>query len=173
MSQLDLGTQSLELERFPPQENSNTLQAWEAADEYLLQNIDLSQIDGRPVLVFNDQFGTLACALHAYRPFSSSDSYMSQLATAHNLRLNHLDESAVTLLSSVDDLPEAPKLVVIKIPKALALLEHQLRALRRVVAPDTVIIAGAKSRDVHTPRCNCLKRSWGQPKRRWLGKKRG
>lgn len=28
MSQLDLGTQSLELERFPPQENSNTLQAW-------------------------------------------------------------------------------------------------------------------------------------------------
>lgn len=55
MSQLDLGTQSLELERFPPQENSNTLQAWEAADEYLLQNIDLSKIDGRPVLVFNDQ----------------------------------------------------------------------------------------------------------------------
>lgn len=75
MSQLLLGTESLELERFPPQENSNTLQAWEAADEYLLQNIDLNQIDGRPVLVFNDQFGTLACALHAYRPFSVSDSY--------------------------------------------------------------------------------------------------
>ncbi len=164
MSQLDLGTQSLELERFPPQENSNTLQAWEAADEYLLQNIDLSQIDGRPVLVFNDQFGTLACALHAYRPFSSSDSYMSQLATAHNLRLNHLDESAVTLLSSVDDLPEAPKLVVIKIPKALALLEHQLRALRRVVAPDTVIIAGAKSRDVHNSTLQLFEKILGPTK---------
>lgn len=47
MSQLDLGTQSLELERFPPQENSNTLQAWEAADEYLLQHIDLNLIDDR------------------------------------------------------------------------------------------------------------------------------
>ncbi|EKN5920165.1 TPA: 23S rRNA (guanine(1835)-N(2))-methyltransferase RlmG [Yersinia enterocolitica] len=164
MSQVLLGTQSFELERFPPQENSNTLQAWEAADEYLLQNIDLNQIDGRPVLVFNDQFGTLTCALHAYRPFSVSDSYMSQLATAHNLRLNHLDEDAVTLLSSMDALPEAPKLVVIKIPKALALLEHQLRALRRVVAPDTVIIAGAKSRDVHNSTLQLFEKILGPTK---------
>ncbi|MFW5389998.1 23S rRNA (guanine(1835)-N(2))-methyltransferase RlmG [Yersinia sp. 2544 StPb PI] len=164
MSQLLLGTQSLELERFPPQENSNTLQAWEAADEYLLQNIDLSQIDGRPVLVFNDQFGTLACALHAYRPFSVSDSYMSQLATTHNVQLNQLDENAVTLLSSIDALPAAPKLVVIKIPKALALLEQQLRALRLVVAPDTVIIAGAKSRDVHNSTLQLFEKILGPTK---------
>jgi 23S rRNA (guanine1835-N2)-methyltransferase len=150
MSQLDLGTQQLELERYPQQEESTQLQAWEAADEYLLQQIENVDIGGRPVLIFNDNFGTLACALHGHQPYSISDSYMSQLATRHNLKLNELDPEQVTLLDSLAELPASPAVVLIRIPKALALLEQQLRSLRNVVAPDTVIIAGAKARDVHT-----------------------
>jgi 16S rRNA (guanine1207-N2)-methyltransferase len=150
MGLLDLGTQQLELERYPQQEESTQLQAWEAADEYLLQQLENVNIGERPVLIFNDNFGTLACALHAHRPYSISDSYMTQLATRHNLDLNGLDVESVTLLGSLDALPASPAVVLIRIPKALALLEQQLRALRDVVAPDTVIIAGAKARDVHT-----------------------
>ncbi len=150
MSQLDLGTQQLELERYPQQEESTQLQAWEAADEYLLQQLENVDIGGRPVLVFNDNFGTLACALHAHRPYSVSDSYMSQLATRHNLKLNGLDPEQVTLLDSLAELPAAPAVVLIRVPKALALLEQQLRALRHVVTEDTLIVAGAKARDVHT-----------------------
>ncbi|HFK4647700.1 23S rRNA (guanine(1835)-N(2))-methyltransferase RlmG [Serratia marcescens] len=150
MSQLDLGTQQLELERYPQQEESTQLQAWEAADEYLLQQLENVDIGGRPVLIFNDNFGTLACALHAHRPYSISDSYMSQLATRHNLKLNGLDPEQVTLLDSLAELPAAPAVVLIRVPKALALLEQQLRALRHVVTEDTLIVAGAKARDVHT-----------------------
>ena len=150
MSQLDLGTQQLELERYPQQEESTQLQAWEAADEYLLQQLENVNIGGRPVLIFNDNFGTLACALHAHRPYSVSDSYMSQLATRHNLKLNGLDPEQVTLLDSLAELPAAPAVVLIRVPKALALLEQQLRALRHVVTEDTLIVAGAKARDVHT-----------------------
>ncbi|MBH2721449.1 23S rRNA (guanine(1835)-N(2))-methyltransferase RlmG [Serratia ureilytica] len=150
MSQLDLGTQQLELERYPQQEESTQLQAWEAADEYLLQQLENVDIGGRPVLIFNDNFGTLACALHAHRPYSVSDSYMSQLATRHNLKLNGLDPELVTLLDSLAELPAAPAVVLIRVPKALALLEQQLRALRHVVTEDTLIVAGAKARDVHT-----------------------
>lgn len=150
MSQLDLGTQQLELERYPQQEESTQLQAWEAADEYLLQQLENVDIGDRPVLIFNDNFGTLACALHGHQPYSISDSYMSQLATRHNLKLNGLDPEQVTLLDSLAELPASPAVVLIRIPKALALLEQQLRSLRNVVAPDTVIIAGAKARDVHT-----------------------
>lgn len=150
MSQLDLGTQQLELERYPQQEESTQLQAWEAADEYLLQQLENVDIGGRPVLIFNDNFGTLACALHAHRPYSVSDSYMSQLATRHNLKLNGLDPEQVTLLDSLAELPAAPAVVLIRVPKALALLEQQLRALRHVVTEDTLIVAGAKARDVHT-----------------------
>ncbi|WP_149542693.1 23S rRNA (guanine(1835)-N(2))-methyltransferase RlmG [Serratia marcescens] len=150
MSQLDLGTQQLELERYPQQEETTQLQAWEAADEYLLQQLENVDIGGRPVLIFNDNFGTLACALHAHRPYSVSDSYMSQLATRHNLKLNGLDPEQVTLLDSLAELPAAPAVVLIRVPKALALLEQQLRALRHVVTEDTLIVAGAKARDVHT-----------------------
>ncbi|MBH2904695.1 23S rRNA (guanine(1835)-N(2))-methyltransferase RlmG [Serratia marcescens] len=150
MSQLDLGTQQLELERYPQQEESTQLQAWEAADEYLLQQLENVDTGGRPVLIFNDNFGTLACALHAHRPYSVSDSYMSQLATRHNLKLNGLDPEQVTLLDSLAELPAAPAVVLIRVPKALALLEQQLRALRHVVTEDTLIVAGAKARDVHT-----------------------
>ncbi|MDX7273296.1 23S rRNA (guanine(1835)-N(2))-methyltransferase RlmG [Serratia marcescens] len=150
MSQLDLGTQQLELERYPQQEESTQLQAWEAADEYLLQQLENVDIGGRPVLIFNDNFGTLACALHAHRPYSVSDSYMSQLATRHNLKLNGLDPEQVTLLDSLAELPAAPAVVLIRVPKALALLEQQLRALRHVVTEDTLIVAGAKARDVQT-----------------------
>lgn len=39
----------LELERYPQQSDDPTLQAWEAADEYLLQSFDLPQAEGRPV----------------------------------------------------------------------------------------------------------------------------
>ena len=161
MSQLDLGTQQLELERYPQQEEATQLQAWEAADEYLLQQLENVDIGERPVLIFNDNFGTLACALHGLKPYSISDSYMSQLATRHNLKLNELDVEQVTLQDSLAELPANPAVVLIRIPKALALLEQQLRALRDVVAPDTLIVAGAKARDVHTSTMQVFERVLG------------
>lgn len=161
MSQLDLGTQQLELERYPQQEEATQLQAWEAADEYLLQQLENVDIGEHPVLIFNDNFGTLACALHGYKPYSISDSYMSQLATRHNLKLNELDVEHVTLQDSLAELPANPAVVLIRIPKALALLEQQLRALRDVVAPDTLIVAGAKARDVHTSTMQVFERVLG------------
>ncbi|WP_025120010.1 MULTISPECIES: 23S rRNA (guanine(1835)-N(2))-methyltransferase RlmG [unclassified Serratia (in: enterobacteria)] len=161
MSQLDLGTQQLELERYPQQEEATQLQAWEAADEYLLQQLDNVDIGERPVLIFNDNFGTLVCALHGHKPYSISDSYMSQLATRHNLKLNELDVEQVTLQDSLAELPANPAVVLIRIPKALALLEQQLRALRDVVAPDTLIVAGAKARDVHTSTMQVFERVLG------------
>lgn len=161
MSQLELGTQSLLLERYPQAEESTQLQAWEAADEYLLQNLNTDRLDGRPVLLFNDAFGALACALHHLQPYSVSDSLMSQLATQHNLRMNQLDPDAVRLQDCLAPLPSSPALVVIKIPKTLALLEQQLYALREVVALDTVVIAAARVRDIHTSTLQLFERILG------------
>ncbi|MDZ7323556.1 23S rRNA (guanine(1835)-N(2))-methyltransferase RlmG [Kosakonia sacchari] len=146
MSQVELNGQSFTLDRFPVGVEEASLQAWDAADEYLLQQVN--EVDG-PVLIFNDSFGALACALASHRPVSVNDSYIAELATQHNLRINDLDETAVTLQDSLSQLPANPALVLIKVPKQLALLEQQLRALRNVVTPQTRIIAGAKARDVH------------------------
>uniref|UniRef100_A0A6V7JQ96 Uncharacterized protein n=1 Tax=Bracon brevicornis TaxID=1563983 RepID=A0A6V7JQ96_9HYME len=103
-----------------------------------------------PVVILNDTFGALACGLQAYEPLCVSDSYLSQLATRHNLSLNGFTPESVVLQDSLTALPDAPSLVVIKVPKTLAMLEHQLRMLRSVVATHTRIIAGAKARDIHT-----------------------
>ena len=59
MSHLDNGFRSLTLQRFPATDDVNPLQAWEAADEYLLQQLDDTEIRG-PVLILNDAFGALA-----------------------------------------------------------------------------------------------------------------
>ncbi len=146
MSQVELNACELTLERYPPMPEEAPLQAWDAADEYLLQ--DLPQTDG-PTLIFNDAFGALTCALAARNPWSISDSFIAQQAARHNLLLNQIPPDSVTFQDSLAPLPEAPGLVLIKIPKQLALLEQQLSALRTVVTPQTRIIAGAKARDIH------------------------
>lgn len=146
MSQVELNACSLTLERYPPMPEEAPLQAWEAADDYMLQQVQ--QTDG-PTLIFNDAFGALTCALAANHPWNISDSFLAQQAARHNLRLNQIDEQSVTFHDNLAPLPAAPALVLIKIPKQLALLEQQLRALRDVVTPETRIIAGAKARDIH------------------------
>ena len=111
----------LDLERYPQDEAATQLQAWEAADEYLLQTLNTGELNGRPLLIFNDAFGALACALQEFNPTSINDSFMSQLATRHNLRLNGFDEDAVAAQSSLVPLPINPGLVIIKVPKTLPL----------------------------------------------------
>ncbi|EDE0393643.1 23S rRNA (guanine(1835)-N(2))-methyltransferase RlmG [Salmonella enterica subsp. enterica serovar Enteritidis] len=149
MSHVDDGFRSLTLKRFPQTDDVNPLLAWEAADEYLLQLLDETEIRG-PVLILNDTFGALSCALAEHSPYSIGDSYLSELGTRENLRHNGIAESSVTFLDSTADYPQAPGVVLIKVPKTLALLEQQLRALRKVVTAQTRIIAGAKARDIHT-----------------------
>lgn len=148
MSQVELGGQALTLQRLPVTDDASPLQAWDAADEYLLQQVE--QPGAGPLLIFNDAFGALACALARFQPVCVSDSFMARQATLHNLRLNGFDPAAVTLIDSLAPLPQAPGLVLIKVPKQLALLEQQLRALRAVLTPQTRIIAAAKARDIHS-----------------------
>ena len=58
MSQAELNGELSTLERLPPNAEEEALQAWEAADEYLLQQVN--DVDGL-TLIFNDGFGALAC----------------------------------------------------------------------------------------------------------------
>lgn len=78
MSHVDDGFRSLTLKRFPQTDDVNPLLAWEAADEYLLQQLDETEIRG-PVLILNDTFGALSCALAEHSPYSIGDSYLSEL----------------------------------------------------------------------------------------------
>ena len=105
MSQVELNGELFTLERFPPNAEEEALQAWEAADEYLLQQVN--DVDGL-TLIFNDSFGALGCALAERNPVSINDSYISELATRYNLRMNGIDEESVRFQDPLSELPAAP-----------------------------------------------------------------
>lgn len=128
-----------------PKRPRELLRAWDAADEYLLDTVaDQLKLPGTArVLIVNDSFGALAVALSSFRPYAMSDSYLSQQATRLNLAANGLPEHSVSLLSSLDPLEDVFDLVLIKVPKTLALLEDELIRLRLHLTPSTqVIVAG-------------------------------
>ncbi|WP_374086908.1 methyltransferase [Methylomicrobium lacus] len=135
---------AFDLIRLPLRRNE-LLQPFDAADEYLLTHLaeqGLPQPDSR-VLIMNDSFGTLALALSDHRPDAVSDSFLSRQATQINLERNGKTQDAIRLLHSLETLPEAYDLVLIKVPKTLGLLEHQLISLRGHLRPDAqIILAG-------------------------------
>jgi 23S rRNA (guanine1835-N2)-methyltransferase len=128
-----------------PKRPKELLRAWDAADEYLLDTLaeQPKLLDGARILIVNDSFGALAVALSAYQPYAISDSYLSQQATRLNLVANYLPEQNVGLMSSLD-MPEGVfDLVLIKVPKTLALLEDELIRLRPHLTTSTrIIVAG-------------------------------
>ncbi|MCK5353802.1 MAG: methyltransferase [Methyloprofundus sp.] len=135
---------AFQLLRFPI-EKDERLRAWDAADEYLLNDVaaKIAIVENPRVLIINDSFGALAVALNAVNPCSISDSYLSQRATTENLVLNQLVSDRALLFNSLD-LPVGQfDFILIKAPKTLAFLEDMLIRLQTALKPETqVIIAG-------------------------------
>jgi 23S rRNA (guanine1835-N2)-methyltransferase len=129
-----------------------SLQAWDAADEFLLNHIHDTQFvraDDR-VLLLNDSYGAMALALASHSPYSWNDSYLSQQGLRDNLLANGLSQEQVTINATIDFPTAGFDCVLIKIPKTLAMLEYQLYALRAVLNQDTRIIAAGMARHIHS-----------------------
>jgi 16S rRNA (guanine1207-N2)-methyltransferase len=140
-NQLRVAQGEFELNRLPKRP-LELLRAWDAADEYLLKVLaeDLQTSADARILIVNDSFGALAVALNTFQPQAVSDSYLSQEATRLNLGANNLPEHSVTLINSLEPLEGHFDLVLIKVPKTLALLEDQLIRLQPHLLPSTAII---------------------------------
>jgi 16S rRNA (guanine1207-N2)-methyltransferase len=128
---------TLALRRRP---HNPALQAWDAADEYLLQAAAEHGVPQR-ALVINDSFGALACMLHRAHPISWGDSFVAHLALQQNWQHNGL-EGECTLLPSTER-PTAPiDLVLWRVPKSQALFEQQIARLQPLLQSGTVVLAG-------------------------------
>ncbi len=132
------------------------LQAWDAADEFLLNHIDETRLlSGHSrVLILNDAFGALAVALANHTLYSWSDSFLAQQALRDNLLANGYPLEQVRTNSTIDFPGAAVDCVLIKIPKTLALLEHQLYALRALLHHDSRVIAAGMARHIHSSTLN-------------------
>ncbi|XCY75131.1 methyltransferase [Pseudomonas sp. CBR-F] len=151
MPLLDSPFAQLDLIRQPEQHN-DPLQAFDAADEYLLSYLAEQQLTtATRVLVLNDSFGALAASLEGHvRVTSSGDSFLGALGLEKNLARNGKAFDAVTFLPA-SQTPAGPfDRVLIRVPKTLALLEEQLIRLQGQLAPGAEVIAGAMVK--HLPR---------------------
>ena len=151
MDRLTAPQGTFQLARYPD-EKTNNLRAWDAADEYLLQQIDEEKLLSAEMslLIVNDSFGALSTALAGFKPTQWSDSYLAQQGTLANVKSNNLAESQVTLLDSLKP-PTGPiDVVIIKVPKSLAMLEDQLHRIRPHLHEKSRIWGAGMVKNVHT-----------------------
>ncbi len=135
---------ALQLERYPPRSDSG-LQAIDAADEYLLNQLQqLALPDGAPLLILNDSFGALACALAPhFKVTTSGDSHLAERALRSNLLANGLAADSVNFVAATEPLTGPFAAVLVRVPKVLALLEQQLDSLHSQLAAGAPLLMGA------------------------------
>ncbi len=128
-----------------PKRRRELLQAWDAADEYMLDVVaeQIANAEKPRILIVNDSFGALAVALSKYQSLTVSDSYLSQQSTRLNLLANNLPLQSVRFQNCLDPLEGVFDWVLIKVPKTLGLLEDQLIRLNpHLTSASQIIVAG-------------------------------
>ncbi|MFD2164859.1 methyltransferase [Thalassotalea euphylliae] len=156
----------IHLDRFPPAQINRSLQAWDAADELLLNHLSEQAIlaEQTHVLVFNDSFGALALALTGYKVTVVSDSYVSHQGIRFNAEQNNLDIDELTIIDSMAELPKDVDIILYKIPKINALLQHQLNAIAQTYSQRVNFIAAARAKDIHKSTLQIFEKSLGETK---------
>ncbi len=144
-----------ELKRYPLRKRE-LLQAWDSADELLLQYVGNLELPNPRVLILNDAFGALSCGLAELRPVSYTDSYLSY----RSILLN--SDQTLRPISVLDEVKGRFDLVLLRIPKNLAFFEDQLFQLRRhVLTPQTRIICASMIKHLSTGSFELLNRIVG------------
>ncbi|MDF1527935.1 MAG: methyltransferase [Sedimenticola sp.] len=146
MQQIETPKGPLTLYRYP-RWKSETLRAWDAADEYLLSQIG-AEISGR-ILIINDAFGALSCALAEHQPVMLTDSYLSLWSTRENLQSNGIAMDAVQLIDSVTAYEGLYDWVLVRVTKTLGLLEDELIRLRPHLKPETRVVGCGMVKQIH------------------------
>ncbi|MBT5230610.1 MAG: methyltransferase, partial [Methylococcales bacterium] len=113
------------------------------------------------LLIINDAFGALTCALSQYQPINRSDSFVSQYSCQRNMSSI---ENQVVYQSSIDELNSPVDVVLIKVPKTLAFLQDQLIRLKSVITPQTQVIAAGMVKQIHTSTLNLFEQNIGTTK---------
>jgi 16S rRNA (guanine1207-N2)-methyltransferase/23S rRNA (guanine1835-N2)-methyltransferase len=155
---LTLYDHSLSLYQYPKAQQHKSWQAWDSADEYLIQYVNDNDLitANTSLAIFNDDFGCLGCWFNPNDMHSRakevlwfSDSYISLKSLEQNLDDNMLARQNIQCMRSIDKPEKELDLVLIKIPKTNALLEQQLIDLQSSVTERTIIVAAGKVQSVH------------------------
>ncbi|MCL6668159.1 methyltransferase [Streptomyces panaciradicis] len=149
------------LTRFP-EDPRERLRAWDASDEYLLGHLAEEKVPlSGTVVVLGDRWGALVTALAEHGPTQITDSFLAQEATRLNLARNGVEAGAVRLLTTQDVPPERVDVLLVRVPKSLALLEDQLLRLAPAVHEGTVVVGTGMVKEIHTSTLELFERILG------------
>ena len=129
-----------------PFDKDDQIRPWNSADK-LLVNFAI-ETNADQVLLVNDEYGVISLALHERECTLWTDSYLGWQACRKNFSSNNISKLPALCWST-----ETPRgtfsLAVLRLPKQLSMLEHQLIELSSLLTPGgTLITAGM---DKHTP----------------------
>ncbi|MER7761778.1 methyltransferase [Streptomyces sp. NPDC097619] len=131
---------------------------------------------GRTVVVLGDRWGALTTGLAARGAAEAdgadggpagdlvqiTDSFLGREATRASLaRLVGPGTSDVRLLTSREAPPERVDVLVVRVPKSLALLEDQLHRLAPHLHPGTVVVGTGMVKEIHTSTLKLFERIVG------------
>ncbi|GIG56754.1 ribosomal RNA large subunit methyltransferase G [Longispora fulva] len=145
-----------DLVRFPV-DPRDPLRAWDAADDYLLRHLDTLDLSGT-VVVVGDRWGALTTALARYGPILITDSHLAAEAARENLRRAGADARVST---TRDEPPGVVDVLVVRVPKSLALLEDQLHRLAPGTHAGTVVVGAGMVKEIHTSTLELFERILG------------
>ncbi|MFJ1795579.1 methyltransferase [Kitasatospora griseola] len=159
---------AFELARFPENPREQ-LRAWDAADEYLLRYLKEGPESGDPValdgavVVLGDRWGSISTALAgaAGSLTAITDSYLASRAIAANLARNGLDPEAVDVRTTQQEPPSRIDVLLVRVPKSLALLEDQLHRLAPALHEGTVVVGTGMVTEIHTSTLQLFERILG------------
>ncbi|MFK0097959.1 methyltransferase [Streptomyces sp. NPDC091040] len=160
MNRLTTSEAGYDLARFP-EDPRDPFRAWDAADAYALQHLEEAVDVSGNVVVIGDRWGALSTVLAAHHPVQISDSYLGQRATAANLERNGLPAGAVRLLSPRDTPPDRVDVLLVRVPKSLALLEDQLHRIAPALHAGTVVVGTGMVKEIHTSTLSLFERIIG------------
>ncbi|BDR12642.1 methyltransferase [Vibrio sp. STUT-A11] len=162
-TELNLHGRSLTLHRYPLRSNE-TLQAWDAGDEYLINHVEeLALADKQHIVIINDSFGALACWFsEKHYVTSMSDSFISHKGAQQNLEDNQC--KGVTFLNTMDEIPADADLVLLQLPKSNRHLTWILSQLRKGLPESCPVIAVNKVKEIHTSTLKLFEKHLGATK---------
>ncbi|NOR44285.1 MAG: methyltransferase [Candidatus Delongbacteria bacterium] len=133
----------LNIKRYDLSEDKS-LQAWSAADEYLLQAF--KDLDNKPdhLGIYNDRFGFLACHLHGITPTVIITNKSQEKTIDSNLKANDL--TSVNFANPISSLDTKMDIALVKIPKSLGLFQLFLEHISQNSTDDVTVICAFMTR---------------------------
>ncbi|WNC67605.1 methyltransferase [Thalassotalea nanhaiensis] len=158
--------QPIHLERFPVAQVNRSLQAWDSADEYIIDYLQENNVlaETKNIVIFNDSFGALSVNLYHHNLQLIHDSYISQQGVKYNLDSNYIDMDTIQFLDSLATIAAPVDIVILKLPKSKAYLEYQLQQIQQCANKDTLIIAAARVKEIHTSTLKLFEKHIGETK---------